>query len=191
MLIDEVKEKNRILINNKLGHIRSISNGDRWDYQEMIRIRFPKHWENIYKNKWPIRFVYYDHNNTVSLHQFYLNRHSNMHSILNIFAKYLECQKLAINNCFGNDIAEIIINYLPTSLSDNDIIDNSIYVNARFWKDDRILQHSIYVPPHYSINKLHGKLNLWGGPTLSRYTILRLRAIKAPSRKRVEIPITW
>mgnify|MGYP001359234595 CR=1 FL=1 len=182
MDIFDLKEKNRILLNNKFGHTKIVSSGDRWDYQEMMRLKYPERWKTIYQNKWPVRIVYYDKNNNVGLHQFYLDRHTNMKSIMNLFAKYLDCQKIAVSNCFGNDIAEIIMGYLPNILTDNDIIDNSIYVHARFWEDDRIKQHSVFVPPEYSINRLHGKLNLWGGPSLSRYTMLRIRAIKSYSR---------
>jgi hypothetical protein len=193
MNILDLKEKNRILLNNKLGHNKSISNGDRWDFQEMIRMKYPEQWETTYKNKWPVRIIYYDHNNNVSIHEFYLHRHTNMQSIMNIFVKYLDCQKLALNNCFGNDIAEIIMSYLPNTLTKNDIVNNSIYVHARFWDWEHNIrvQHSIFVPPEYSINKLHGKLNLWGGPSLSRYTILRIRAIKQPSIKHINIPANW
>lgn len=190
MDIFDLKEKNRILLNNKFGHTKIVSSEDRWDYQEMMRLKYPELWKTIYKNKWPVRIVYYDKNNNIALHQFYLDRYTNMKSIMNLFTKYLDCQKLAVSNCFGKDIAEIIMGYLPNILTSDDTVDNSIYVHARFWEDDGIKQYSVFVPPEYSINRLHGKLNQWGGPSLSRYTILRIRASKS-SGKKLNIPLIW
>ena len=183
------KEKNRIFINNKFGHSKTVFSGDRWDYQEMIRMKYPNEWKSMYKDKWPVRIVYYDCNNVVSLHQFYLHRHTNMYSIMNLFAKYLICQKLALINCFGNDIAEIIMEYLPKILTDKNIVDNSIYVHARFWENNKFEQYSVFVPNHYSINRLHGKLNQYSA-SRSRFTMLRLRAIKQSTIKK-NSPINW
>tara|TARA_B100001121_G_C18596996_1_gene577564 strand:- start:504 stop:1097 length:594 start_codon:yes stop_codon:yes gene_type:complete len=179
--LEEVKDLNRLFILNKFSYNKSISNGDLYNYQEMIRLRYPEHWAKMYKDKWPVRIVYYDKNQECNIYEFYINRHTNMKNIFSMFKQYLECKKIALSNCFGNDIADLIMSYLPTILENNDIINNNIYVHARVpnLKNGKfITQHRLIVPEDYTINQLHGKLSQFA-PQLSRYTMLRIRAIKS------------
>lgn len=191
--LEELKDLNRLFILNKFSHNKSISNGDLYNYQEMIRLRYPEHWIKMYKDKWPVRIVYYDKNQECSIYEFYINRHTNMKNIFCMFKQYLECKKLALLNCFGNDIASLIMSYLPNILEDKDVIDNNIYVHARIPKligGTFMTQHRLIVPEDYTINQLHGKLNKWA-PSLSRYTMLRIRAIKSTKIGFLDGPFSW
>ena len=190
MDIWQLRELNQILTQNKFGHNKIKTNDDLYDYQEMLRMKYPDEWERKFKNKWPIRIIYYDKNNKVHIYQFYVNRNSNMTNIMFMFKKYLICQKITLINCFGYDIAENIIKYMPTILDINDIINNYIYVHVRPYKnvitgkEDIInITERIRVPDSMSINRVHGQISFVGQQQVSRYTILRLRAKPSPITK--------
>ncbi len=59
MDIWKLRELNQILTQNKFGHNKIKTNGDLYDYQEMLRMKYPDEWERKFKNKWPIRIIYY------------------------------------------------------------------------------------------------------------------------------------
>lgn len=190
MDIYELRELNQILTQNKFGYNKIKNNGDLYDYQEMLRIKYPDEWERKFKNKWPLRIIYYDKNNRVDIYQFYVDRNSNMTKIMFMFKNYLICQKITLINCFGCDVAENIMKYMPTILDISDIIDNYIYVHTRPFKsmntgreDIMNITERIKVPDNMSINRVHGQIALAGEQQQSRYTILRLRAKPSPITK--------
>ncbi len=106
-----------------------------------------------------------------------------MTNIMFMIKKYLICQKITLINCFGYDIAENILSYMPTLLEISDIINNYIYVHIRPYerintgKEDLInITERIKVPDNMSVNRVHGQISAIGLQQESRYTILRLRA---------------
>lgn len=183
MDICELREINQILTQNKFGHTQIKTSNDLYNYQEMLRIKYPDEWERKFKNKWPLRIIYYDKNNNVETYQFYVDRNSNMTKIMFMFKNYLICQKKALINCFGDDIAENILSYMPTILNLSDIINNYIYVHIRPYRQIMTNKNNIIniterikVPDNMSINRVHGQISAVGEQQVSRYTILRLRA---------------
>lgn len=183
MDIWELRELNQILTQNKFGHNKIKTNGDLYNYQEMLRMKYPDEWERKFKNKWPVRIIYYDKNSSVETYQFYVDRNSNMTKIMFMFKKYLICQKITLINCFGYDIAENILSYMPTLLEISDIINNYIYVHIRPYErintgKEHIINitERIKVPDNMSVNRVHGQISAIGLQQESRYTILRLRA---------------
>jgi hypothetical protein len=182
------------LTQNKFGHNKIKTNGDLYDYQEMIRMKYPDEWERKFKNKWSVRIIYYDKNNNVETYQFYVDRNSNMTKIMFMFKNYLICQKITLINCFGYDIAENILSYMPTLLEISDIINNYIYVHIRPYerintgKEDLInITERIKVPDNMSVNRVHGQISAIGLQQESRYTILRLRTKPYPITKSFKI----
>lgn len=182
MSIDDVRDINKVFTQNKLGH-NKIKCSDLYDYQEMLRIKYPDEWERKFKNKWPIYIIYYDKNNNVNCYSFYVYRYSSMANIMSMFQNYLLCQKKTLINCFGYDIAENIMNYMPTILDNNDIVNNYIYVHIRPYSkikfgDEHIIHitERIKVPNDMSVNGVHGLISFVGLPQECRYTVLRLRA---------------
>ena len=129
-------------------------------------------------NKCLIKIIYYDKSDNISIYQFNVNPDMNMQSIMHMIKKYLECQCLAINNCFGTDIAEIIKKYLPNMLEYNEIYNNNIYVNARMYNCLNFDMQHLVVPNNCSINNLRNKLDLWGQPFTSPYSIVRFSTNK-------------
>jgi len=189
MNIDDVRELNIVFTQNKFGH-NKIRNDNLYDYQEMLRMKYPDEWERKFKNKWPICVIYYDKNNHVETYQFYVNRNKNMESIMLMFQKYLLCQKITLINCFGYDIAENIMKYMPTLLEISDLVNNYIYVHIRPYlkiktgKEHIInITERIKVPDNMSINRVHGQISFVGQQQQSRYTIIRLRAKPTPITK--------
>ncbi len=190
MDIWELRELNQILTQNKFGHNKNKTNGDLYDYQEMLRMKYPDEWERKFENKWPLRIIYYDKNNNVETYQFYVDRNSNMTKIMFMFKNYLICQKITLINCFGYDIAENILSYMPTILDISDIINNYIYVHTRPFKSmntgkEHIMNitQRVKVPDNMTINRVHGQISSVGQQQESRYTIIRLRAKPYPITK--------
>lgn len=188
MDIYDLRDKNRILTQNKFGYNKT-SCEDLYDYQEMIRIKYPDEWEKTFKNKWPVRIVYYDKFNNVQIYEFYINKTANMRNVINMFKKYLDNQVTAIINCFGYDIAENIMSYMPTILDNETIKNNYLYVHIRPYE---YIGSEIYnktrierwkVPDNMTINRVHGQIAFVGQQQISRYTILRLRAKSTPITK--------
>ena len=190
MDIWELRELNQILTQNKFGYNKNKTNGDLYNYQEMLRMKYPDEWERKFKNKWPLRIIYYDKNNNVETYQFYVDRNSNMTKIMFMFKNYLICQKKTLINCFGYDVAENILSYMPTILDISDIINNYIYVHTRPFKSmntgrEHIMNitERVKVPDNMTINRVHGQISAVGLQQESRYTILRLRAKPYPITK--------
>ena len=127
MYIDYCKCK-ALLANSR----RHITEDEWYDYLEKC---YPEWWESLYNNKLRVTIIYYDdkkskyQTNTFYEYPFYIDKKCTMNEILKIFHKFLIGQKLAINMCFGNDISDNIIKYLPKS--DFDPTDNYIYVHKR------------------------------------------------------------
>ena len=143
----------------------------------MMRLRYPRKWEELYKEKWPVRIIYYDKYNNYFIYHFYLYRHIKIKNILLLFKNYLECQRLVIYNIFGLDIGSNIIKYMPPILYTRDICNNYIYVHIRKWSNHiRQRYERARVPENLSLNQTHGKISLKGYmPQQSRYTVLRIR----------------
>lgn len=183
MDIYELRELNRILTKNKFGYAKTYCE-DMYDYQEMMRIKYPDMWNKLYKNKWPIKIVYYDKFNDGQVYQFYINKTANMRNIISMFKNYLESQALAIINCFGYDIAENIMSYMPHRLDNELIKNNYIYVHVRPYERIKTgaehimhITERVKVPDEMSVNRVHGQIAFVGQQQISRYTILRLRAM--------------
>lgn len=189
MDIYDLRDKNRILTQNKFGYNKT-SCEDLYDYQEMMRIKYPDEWDKTFKNKWPVRIVYYDKFNNVQIYQFYINKTANMRNIINMFKNYLENQALAIINCFGYDIAENIMSYMPAILDNETIKNNYLYVHIRPYERIKTgaehimhITERVKVPDNMTINRVHGQIAFVGPQQISRYTILRLRAKSTPITK--------
>ena len=181
MDIWELRELNQILTQNKFGHNKIKTNGDLYDYQEMLRMKYPDEWERKFKNKWPIRIIYY-YKKKVAIYQFYVNKDSNMQYIMTMFKNFLNSQTLAIINCFGHDIAENIISYMPDVLDNKMIENNYLYVHTRPYErinngKEHIMHitERVKIPNTMSVNRVHGLIAFVGEQQQSRYTILRLR----------------
>ncbi len=143
---------------------------------------YPEWWKKDYSNKWKASIVYYPSNyshnkNTISssyIFEFYVNKFSTLNNIILMFNKFLACQKRAIMNCFGNDIGEMIYNYLPKNFEPKN---NYLYVHKRGHKKDNegyiIPTYQRYIPsPDTKYAHLYGKLNHQDTSELK----LRLRA---------------
>lgn len=177
--LQEIRNINAVFIHNKYGHNKIIQSEDIYAYQEMIRLRYPDKWSDLYEDKWPVRIIYYDKKNIPYIYHFYVNRHLNMENTLFLFKKFLECQKLAICNCFGIDVGTNIIECIPTLLYIDELINNFIYVHLRrpYWRGKLWKLERVRVPNNMTINKTHGQITLKGIQQYSRYTVLRIRAI--------------
>ncbi len=108
MDIFELRQLNSILTQNKIGHTK-VKCEDLYNYQEMVRMKYPELWLKLFNDKWPVRIIYYDKNNKIQTFEFYLDRNKNMANVKKMFNNFLNCQELAIINCFGLDIAENIM----------------------------------------------------------------------------------
>tara|TARA_B100001059_G_C17680443_1_gene499425 strand:- start:302 stop:889 length:588 start_codon:yes stop_codon:yes gene_type:complete len=188
-----LRNKNRILTQNKFGYNKTCCR-DLYDYQEMIRLKYPDEWERKFKNKWPIRIIYY-YKNKNAFYEFYVDRNSNMRKIMTMFKNYLDSQIMAIINCFGHDIGENIISYMPDILDNSMVENNYLYVHVRSYeriKSARELtgiEHLMHitervkVPDSMTVNRVHGQIALVGLQHDSRYTILRLKDKPCPITK--------
>ena len=96
----------------------------------MLRLKYHDEWERRFKNKWPIRIIYY-YKKKVAVYEFYVDRKSNMKNIISMFKKFLDSQTMAIINCFGRDIGENILSYMPEVLDNSMIENNYLYVHIR------------------------------------------------------------
>ena len=153
---------------------------DIFQWNEYIMKAYPEWWESIYGNKWPIRIIYYNNDNTNTFFHFYVNRFETMNSIMNKLHSLLRAQFNAVCSCFGHDIAMNIYDYM------SDLFDpknNFFYYHSRalnhkdpyFTKIDRICLNS-----DTTLNQLSCALR--NDPVISRYTNIRMRAtpIKKP-----------
>ena len=181
MDIFELRQLNSILTQNKIGY-NKVKCEDLYNYQEMVRMRYPKLWLKVYNDKWPVRIIYYDKNNKIQTFEFYVDRNKNMGNIKKMFNNFLNCQELAIINSFGLDIAENIIKYMPSRLDKKLLDDNYIYVHIRPYSKQKYGNEHIInitertkVPDEMTVNQVHGKISSVGTQQESRYTILRLR----------------
>jgi hypothetical protein len=96
-----------------------------------------------------------------------------MERILFMFEKFLICQKIALVNCFGLDIANIIFKYLPNNNVNLPLI-NNFYVKVTLPIDSAYyMQNFNGVPNDLSLIKLHGILSR-SNSDFSRFTILYL-----------------
>lgn len=180
MDIYDLREKNRILTQNKFGYNKNQCE-DLYDYQEMLRLKYPDEWERRFKNKWPIRIIYY-YKKKVAFYQFYVDKNSNMKKIISMFKNFLDSQTMAIINCFGRDIGENILSYMPDIL-DNSIIENNyLYVHIRPYERIKSgrehimhITERVKVPNSMTVNRVHGQIAFAGQQQESRYTILRLK----------------
>jgi len=174
--LQKIRNINAIFTQNKYGYNKIIKTDDAYAYQEMIRLRYPEKWNDLYEEKWPVRIIYYDRDNIAYIYHFYLYRHLTMKNTLLLFKNFLECQQIAIYNSFGIDIGSNIIKYMPQILYCENMINNFIYIHLRRTTSDvRKCYERTRVPNNMTINKTHGKISLKGMPTESRYTILRIR----------------
>ena len=117
--LKNIRNLNQILLLNKLGHNKNRYSNDIIHYQKMVKFQHPDIWTVIYQQSFPIRIVYKDLNQRRYIYQFYVNKNHKMERILFMFEKFLICQKIALVNCFGLDIANIIFKYLPNFIIPN------------------------------------------------------------------------
>jgi len=96
------------------------------EWAKYLENAYPHWWEQEFKNIWFFNIIYYSPNydsNTMSsiIYRFHSNRFSTMKQIRYEFNAFLSQQHSVLKLCFGNDIYEIIKNYLPPipNLSDN------------------------------------------------------------------------
>ena len=185
MDIYDLRDKNRILTQNKFGYNKTCCR-DLYDYQEMIRLKYPDEWERKFKNKWPIRIIYY-YKNKNAFYEFYVDKNSNMKKIISMFKNFLDNQTIAIINCFGRDIGENILSYMPDILDNSMIENNYLYVHIRPYERVRSereltgrehimhITERVKVPDSMTVNRVHGQIAFVGQQQESRYTILRLK----------------
>ena len=150
-----------------------------------IEQNYPDWFENEYKNKWPIKIVYY-RDSVPTILTFYFNGWIPISNLKVKFKKLIECQHLCIKNLFGDDIANIIIQYLPQI---PDICNNYLYIHMHIPCADNIgyewgnfhlrpMKDKIYrfrIPEDYTLSNINRALRKY--PQSSRYTILRFRDI--------------
>jgi hypothetical protein len=101
---------------------------DNIQWVDYLENTYPEWWYSIYKDKWPVRIIYYNNDNSYVEFYLHTNRYSTMESIMKKLYLLLNAQLSAISACFGQDIATIINQYMPTPF---DLYNNYLYYHAR------------------------------------------------------------
>ena len=134
----------------KLAMIKNRKSLSEEKWSNYLEQAYPEWWKKDYSNKWKASIVYYPSNYSQNktaisssyIFEFYVNKFSTLNNIMMIFNKFLDCQKIAIFNCFGNDIGEIIYNYLPKNFEPKY---NYLYVHKR----GQTIDNDGYIIPTY------------------------------------------
>ena len=123
------------------------------EWIDYIEKAYPKWYKEEYSHVWPVIIVYYPELNdsyaaidSVQLYTFYINRFDTMADILKIFRRFLLNQKHAIEKCFGEDIASIILQYLPAQYNPLPPSDSKFYIH----RDKFYIHHANNLGPQYS-----------------------------------------
>lgn len=118
---------------------KSISEDEWYNYLETC---YPDWWKSVYSDKWRINIIYYSNTCESEKYPFYVKKGYTMYQIMKMFYNYLLSQKSAITMCFGMDISNNIIKYLP----ENDFCpeDNYIYVHKRIFNIDGSINFKRY-----------------------------------------------
>ena len=86
-----------------------------------------------------VKIIYYcnDNKNDVLITDWLFSTEMTMISIMQYFERFLILQQLAVNFCFGKDIGEMIINYMPNLF---DSKNNSFYthIHADFFNTKKV-----------------------------------------------------
>ena len=112
------------LLTEQLQKIRYSLTKEEWS--NYLQDTYPDLWKQEFKNVMFFNIIYYPTNYHYQSHPsivypFYSNCYSTMKQIRFKFNKFISQQHLVIKLCFGNDIYQIIKNYLPelSNLSNN------------------------------------------------------------------------
>ena len=155
---------------------------DIFEWEKYLELVYPAWWASIYRDKWPVRIIYYNADNSFTEFHFHVYRYTSMESIMKKLHSLQMGQFHAICSCFGHDIAMIIYNYM------SDIFDpknNFFYYHSRPLNVDdpngcKITK--VLLKSTTTLNEL--VCTTRNHVVKSRYTNLRMRSIptKKPSQ---------
>lgn len=141
MSLFDYKKRKELLANNR----KALSNEEWANY---LYIAYPAWWDKLYKNIWFFTILYYPPNASsftpsCIAYPFQSNRFSSMKKIRHEFNAFISQQHLTIKLCFGEDIYEILKNYLPQI---SNLHDNYFYVHRYLpsYPDDKNLSFNRY-----------------------------------------------
>lgn len=155
-----------------LAHTRKSITYDEW--YTYLENNYPKWWKSVFGDKWRINIIYYGRNNNQSdVYPMYINKYSTMYEIMKIFYSQLLLQKSTLNFCFGMDISENIIKYLP----ENDFNPNTNYIYIHKHKAN--IDGSCNFK-RYNVNNNTSLLHLSGKLCDQDSSIINLRIRKNP-----------
>lgn len=142
-----------------LAHARKSITYDEW--YTYLETNYPEWWKKVFGDKWRINIIYYgrnkNNNHQTDIYPMYVNKYSTMYEIMITFKSQLLFQKSAMNFCFGNDITENIMKYLPGHNFDPK--NNYIYIHKHITNLDGSINFKRYnVDNNTSLLHLTGKL---------------------------------
>ena len=109
-----------------------------YTWEKYLETVYPEWWASIYYNRWPVHIIYYsDFDNKLAYksaqeYLLYIFRYATMKDIKKYFRKLINNQIKAIKMCFGEELGELISNYLPININ----IDSYFYVHKSKFIDE-------------------------------------------------------